>query len=228
MKAKRGLIMKYVDLVGRQFGELKVLAKLPREEWRRDRHTLYDCVCSCGNHTIRTSNNLKRSKSCGCLNGGKYGIAIRTRNYRLYRIWLSMRSRCNAQTNGSYKNYGLRGIRVCDEWNSFEAFAKWAYANGYSDEATRKECTLDRIDPDGNYQPDNCRWTNSNVQALNKRRVNNKSGARGVWVTRTGKYHAVISVDNKRLSLGTYEKIEDAIEARHKAEMKYFGVVVDA
>lgn len=215
------------DYIGKRFGELLVVSKLPKEPWRKDGHTLYNCVCSCGNYTIRASNNLKRSKSCGCLNGGKYGNDIRTRYYRLYHIWQSMRRRCNSKNDMSYRNYGMRGIKVCDEWNDFRVFMDWAYANGYSDSATRKECTIDRINPDGDYKPENCRWVNSGVQALNKRKVQSKTGVRGVWLTKSGKYHAVISVNNKRICLGTYKDIKDAIKARREAEMKYFGTVVE-
>ena len=139
-----------------------------------------------------------------------------------------MHSRCNSKNGVSYKNYGARGIKVAEEWDDFNAFMEWAYANGYDDDATRKECTLDRIDPDGNYKPNNCRFTNSSVQGLNKRKMANKSGARGVWVTKSGKYHAVISVNNKRHCLGTFESLEDAIAARHEAELKYFGIVLEA
>ena len=219
---------KQVDLVGRRYGELIVVAKLPKEEWRKDNHTLYDCLCSCGKHTIKTSNNLKHAKSCGCFKGRKYGRDIQTRHFRLYQIWQSMRRRCNSKKDVSYLNYGARGISVCKEWDDFNAFMEWAYSNGYTDEATRKECTLDRINPNGNYEPSNCRWTNSGVQGINRRKKDNKSGARGIWLTKSGKYHAVISVNNKRHCLGTFERIEDAVAARHEAEMKYFGIEMEA
>lgn len=227
MNAEESTMWNRQDLTGKRFGSLTVIAKLPNDPNRKDTHSIYECVCDCGRHTIRSSNNLKRSKSCSVCQGRKYGNNITTRHYRLYHIWLSMRARCNVQTNVNYQNYGGRGIRVCKEWDSFDVFRKWAYENGYSDDADRTTCTIDRIDVDGDYAPDNCRWTNSGVQALNKRKVESKSGARGVWITKSGKYQAVISVNNKRMGLGTYESIYDAIDARHKAEMKYFGIVMD-
>lgn len=88
---------------------------------------------------------------------------------RLYRIWKSMRIRCNCPTSPPYKNYGGRGIRICDEWNDFENFYEWAYANGYDETAEYMQCTLDRIDVNGNYEPNNCRFANWKVQSSNKR-----------------------------------------------------------
>ena len=96
----------------------------------------------------------------------KHGYAKRNSPTRLYKIWIGMRVRCN---NPRYKYYGGRGISVCEEWNDFMSFQKWAYENGYKDDAKRGECTLDRIDSDKNYEPSNCRWVNMKVQSNNRR-----------------------------------------------------------
>lgn len=84
---------------------------------------------------------------------------------RLYEIWRHMHHRCYNPKNTAYKYYGGKGITVCEEWNSFVYFALWAVQNGYSD-----DLTLDRIDPSGNYTPDNCRWTTMTVQANNRKK----------------------------------------------------------
>ena len=83
---------------------------------------------------------------------------------RLHNIWLSMRARCNRPNSSGWEKYGAKGVRVCDEWNnSFEPFRDWAFQNGYAD-----NLTLDRIDPHGNYEPDNCRWATQIMQQNNR------------------------------------------------------------
>ena len=89
---------------------------------------------------------------------------------RLYRIWSNMKGRCYSKTSSVYNIYGARGITVCDEWkNDFLAFRKWALENGYDENAKRMDCTLDRINVDGNYCPENCRWVDIKTQANNRR-----------------------------------------------------------
>ena len=87
---------------------------------------------------------------------------------RLYYLWCGMRSRCNYSKNIHYKNYGGRGIKVCNEWNNYFEFKKWALQNGYNPNAKRGECTLDRININGNYEPSNCRFISNKQQCNNK------------------------------------------------------------
>ena len=106
---------------------------------------------------------------------------------KLYQIYIRIKN-CTINPNHyQYKDYGGRGIKMCDEWlKDYQAFKKWAYENGYNDKAPKGECTLDRINNDGNYEPNNCRWVNSNVQARNRRttillKYNNKIQCAKDW-----------------------------------------------
>lgn len=96
--------------------------------------------------------------------------AERVCRQRLRMVWNDMKQRCGNPNNPVFNNYGGRGIKVCDEWlNNFEAFFDWAIATGYKPDAKRGECTLDRIDNDGDYEPFNCRWVDMKVQSNNRR-----------------------------------------------------------
>ena len=91
-----------------------------------------------------------------------------------------MRRRCNKETDRSFKDYGGRGITVCKEWDKFEAFQKWSIENGYND-----NLSIDRIDTNGNYEPSNCRWTDWETQAGNRRKPEKVKNQYGVWDYKT-------------------------------------------
>lgn len=133
------------------------------------------CQCDCGNMTSVSSQYLLSgdTTSCGCFRIERIIDINKTHNKsrtRLYSIWHGIKQRCYNANAKNYGNYGGRGIHMCDEWkNNFESFYTWSIENGFDNGANRYECSIDRINVDGNYAPDNCRWTDAATQNNNSR-----------------------------------------------------------
>jgi len=154
------------DLTGQKFGRLTAIKPVGKS---KSHNILWLCKCDCGNYHTTAAVYLNNGdcKSCGCLK--RQMAKDRTTKHgkkgtRIYIIWQNIKRRCTNPNNPNYKDYGGRGISYCSEWEEFEPFYEWAIKNGYKD-----DLTIDRIDVNGNYCPNNCRWVTQEQQQYNKR-----------------------------------------------------------
>ena len=175
-------------------------------------YALYECAY-CKKEFEAQVSNIKNggTQSCGCQKN-KQKITHGRSNSRFYKTWKHMVGRCSNPNNKDYKDYGARGIIVCDEWLDIRNFTEWCN----STYPKLEDYTLDRIDNDKGYSPENCTWSDKTTQAINQRIMkNNKSGYVGVrYHSRDGVWTAYISVNNTRKYIGSFPTIEEAVLTR--------------
>ena len=153
------------NIIGKRYGRLVVI-----DVYTTGRRTYCVCNCDCGSKTTVDKCHLVNgnTKSCGCFQKEKVSKQFTKHGkstHPLCGVWQTMKQRCYNPNNKSYKNYGARGITVCEEWKKdFKLFYDWATNNGY-----KKGLTLDRVDTNGNYEPSNCRWVEQVSQQNNRR-----------------------------------------------------------
>ncbi len=180
---------------------------------QKKRYGIYKCGF-CGTEFKADTGNIKsnHTKSCGCHRKRTTSETHKThglRSTRLYNIWSNIKDRTLNPKNKRYSDYGGRGTTLCEEWLDVQNFYDWAMSNGYSD-----ELSIDRIDNDGNYCSENCRWTTQTIQSRNQRiRKNNTSGFKGVSFSKdNNSFRVKISVNNKSMHIGYFPTaVEGAI-----------------
>ena len=195
------------DMTPKLVGEI-YLRKANESSKYRASYGIFECQY-CGKEFETKYAYIKNgdTKSCGC-QAVKHSLS----SNKFYSTWHNMISRCTNLKHKSYKDYGARGITVCDEWLDIVVFVAWAE----STHPNMEGYTLDRIDNDKGYSPENCTWSDKTTQCINQRvRKDNKSGVVGVsYHSRDGVWTAYISANNTRKYIGTFLTIEEAVQAR--------------
>lgn len=208
--------MKKDNMIGNKFGRLTVMSEKGRDKHRK---ILYACKCECGNTTVVHGTRLRTGRvlSCGCYRLEKLREKCVTHGKTKspeHVAFLNMKARCYNESHMYYHNYGGRGITVCDRWlESFENF--------YADMGDKpfKEAQLDRIDNNGNYEPDNCRWITPHENSLNQRKRHDY----GIVHTKSKKYYTAI----KRKGLSRISKARRSIEETREIRNKWIAEYED-
>lgn len=234
MATRQKTVIPPMDLTGMTIGYWNVKGPAPpRIDYRGNFSIkMWHCVCRCGVEREVRDAELRRfgSTSCGCFNI-EISSTHRGTHTRLHEIWHGMKQRCNNPRSKDAHNYSERGIYVCDEWNeSFESFRDWANANGYAD-----NLTLDRIDVNGPYSPENCRWATVKEQSRNTRvnhllRFNGSEKTMAEWSDITGIPYFTLA--NRIYHGWTVERAltqpVDHKKNKYKGEMKHGNSVTES
>lgn len=209
-----------VDLTGQKYGRLTVIEKVGV----RNKKAIWKCLCDCGKYSEVPTSHLRsgHTTSCGCYHAEISKIVNTThgkRKDKLYMVWSGMKKRCCNPNGPGYKNYGGRGISVCDEWkNDFQAFYDWAMANGYDE-----KLTIERKNVNGNYEPSNCEWIPMREQYYNRTdnvfiTYNGETKVLKQWAKKFG-----ISQDTIRRRLSKGIDIEHLFDKKAPVSITYNG-----
>jgi hypothetical protein len=223
-------MLKTSKTIGKKYGRLVVVSK--NYELSTTNKQYFNCICDCGNKKVVSQSNLTSGStvSCGCYNKEKaysnLEKMLKTNtthgkcNTRLYKILENIKTRVSNKNHKDYKYYGAKGIALCKEWNDFKQFYDWSIKNGY-----KEDLQIDRIDNEGNYEPNNCRWTTASANNQNKRKQENKT-SKYVGVNfhkHSNKWKSEITKNKKSYYLGIFENEKDAAEAYNAKAKELYG-----
>jgi hypothetical protein len=194
-----------INLAGHRFGLWVALRKAGNTP---NGAAVWACQCDCGTSRDVLGADLRggKSKSCGCVGAHRIGDVHRSHGQsgtRLHRIWKGMRARCLRKSHPQFSDYGGRGITICPEWGSFPAFSEWAASSGYAD-----DLSIERVDVNGGYSPDNCEWADASRQSANRRFVQVAPDGE-LWLHKATANGVSKDAYYKRLRTGW--RIEDAV-----------------